>query len=75
MTPDHYFPGPARLLQNKLGLRDVPCFDISPAVLGLPLWLQLADAQIRAGMAKTVLLVGAEVHVGFMPWTGRTGST
>ena len=31
--------------------------------------LQLADAHIRAGLAKTVLLVGAEVHTGFMPWT------
>jgi 3-oxoacyl-[acyl-carrier-protein] synthase-3 len=28
MTPDHYFPGCGTLLQHKLGLRTVPCFDI-----------------------------------------------
>jgi len=30
--------------------------------------LQIADAHIRCGFARTVLLVGAEVHSGFMPW-------
>ena len=69
MTPDHYFPGCGTLLQHKLGLRDVPCFDIRQQCSGFLYGLEMADAQIRAGMAKTVLLVGAEVHVGFMPWT------
>src|SRR5262249_43864965 len=31
--------------------------------------LQVCDALIRSGQARTVLLVGAEVHSGFMPWT------
>ncbi len=69
MTPDHYFPGCGTLLQTKLGLRTVPCFDIRQQCTGFLYGLQLADAQIRAGMAETVLLVGAEVHIGFMPWT------
>ncbi len=69
MSPDHYFPGCGTLLQQKLGLRSVPCFDIRQQCSGFLYGLQLADAQIRAGMAETVLLVGAEVHVGFMPWT------
>jgi len=71
MTPDHYFPGCGTLLQHKLGLRPVPCFDIRQQCSGFLYGLQLADAQIRAGMAKTVLLVGAEVHIGFMPWTAE----
>ncbi len=69
MTPDHYFPGAAPLLQKKLGLRTVPCFDIRQQCVGFLYGLQLVDAQIRAGFAKTVLLVGAEIHSGFMPWT------
>ncbi len=69
MTPDHYFPGCGTLLQHKLGLRDIACFDIRQQCSGFLYGLELADAQIRAGLAKTVLLVGAEVHVGFMPWT------
>jgi 3-oxoacyl-[acyl-carrier-protein] synthase-3 len=69
MTPDHYFPGCGTLLQHKLGLREVPCFDIRLQCSGFLYGLQLADVHIRAGLAKTVLLVGAEVHIGFMPWT------
>jgi 3-oxoacyl-[acyl-carrier-protein] synthase-3 len=69
MTPDHYFPGCGGLLQTRLGMRPVPCFDIRQQCTGFVYGLQLADAQIRAGNARNVLLVGAEVHTGFMPWT------
>jgi 3-oxoacyl-[acyl-carrier-protein] synthase-3 len=69
MTPDHFFPGCGGILQAKLGLKDVPCFDIRQQCAGFLYGMQLADVQIRAGMAKTVLLVGAETHTGFMPWT------
>jgi 3-oxoacyl-[acyl-carrier-protein] synthase-3 len=69
MTPDHYFPGSGALLQKKIGMKATPCFDIRQQCVGFPYGLQLADAQIRAGFAKTVLLVGAEVHSGFMPYS------
>ncbi len=68
MTPDHYFPGNGGLLQARLGIRTVPCFDIRQQCSGFLYGLQLVDAHVRAGMAKTALLVGAEVHTGFMPW-------
>jgi 3-oxoacyl-[acyl-carrier-protein] synthase-3 len=69
MTPDHFFPGAAPLLQAKLGLRKVPCFDIRQQCVGFLYGLQLVDAHIRSGLARTVLLVGAEIHSGFMPYT------
>jgi len=69
MTPDYYFPGCGGVLQSKLGVKDIPCFDIRQQCAGFLYGMQLADAQIRAGAAKTVLLVGAETHTGFMPWT------
>jgi 3-oxoacyl-[acyl-carrier-protein] synthase-3 len=69
MTPDHYFPGCGGLLQSKLGIKSIPCFDIRQQCAGFLYGMQLADAYIRSGMAKTVLLVGAETHTGFMPWT------
>jgi 3-oxoacyl-[acyl-carrier-protein] synthase-3 len=71
MTPDHFFPGCGGLLQSKLGLREIPCFDIRQQCVGFLYGLQLVDAHIRAGLAKTVLLVGAEIHTGFMPWTNQ----
>ncbi|GAC1338912.1 MAG: ketoacyl-ACP synthase III [Myxococcales bacterium] len=69
MTPDHYFPGCGGLLQNKLGLPRVPALDIRQQCTGFIYGLQVGDALLRAGQAKTLLLVGAEVHSGFMPWT------
>lgn len=69
MTPDYYFPGAGSPLQAKLGLGSIPCFDIRQQCVGFLYGLQLADAHIRAGMAKTVLLVGAEVHTGFLPFS------
>jgi 3-oxoacyl-[acyl-carrier-protein] synthase-3 len=69
MTPDHYFPGCGGLLQSKLGMKSMPCFDIRQQCAGFLYGMQLADAHIRSGLAKAVLLVGAETHTGFMPWT------
>jgi 3-oxoacyl-[acyl-carrier-protein] synthase-3 len=69
MTPDHYFPGCGSLLQAKLGLKSVPCFDIRQQCSGFLYGLLLVDAHVRSGLAKTALLVGAEVHSGFMPWS------
>jgi 3-oxoacyl-[acyl-carrier-protein] synthase III len=68
MTPDHYMPGNGCLLQNALGLRQVPCFDLRQQCSGFVYGLQLADAHIRAGLARNVLLVGAEVHSAFFPF-------
>lgn len=70
MTPDHYFPGCGGLLSSRLGLPgQVPALDIRQQCTGFIYGLQVADALLRAGSARTVLLVGAEVHTGFMPWT------
>jgi 3-oxoacyl-[acyl-carrier-protein] synthase-3 len=69
MTPDHYFPGAGSLLQAKLGLPNVPCFDIRQQCVGFLYGLQLARAHVAAGLARTVLLVGAEIHSGFMPYS------
>ena len=68
MTPDYYFPGSAPILQRKLGLKQVPALDIRQQCNGFLHGMQLADALIRSGQARNVLLVGAEVHAGFFPW-------
>lgn len=68
MTPDHYMPGNGCLLQTALGLRSIPCFDIRQQCSGFVYGLQLADAHVRAGLARNILLVGAEVHSAFMPF-------
>jgi 3-oxoacyl-[acyl-carrier-protein] synthase-3 len=69
MTPDHFFPGCGSILQHKLGIGDVPALDIRQQCTGFIYGLQICDALLRSGQAKTILLVAAEVHTGFMPWT------
>lgn len=68
MTPDHVLPGNGPLLQVALGLRDIPTFDIRQQCSGFLYGLELADLFIQSGRYRRVLLVGAEVHTGFMPW-------
>jgi 3-oxoacyl-[acyl-carrier-protein] synthase III len=68
MTPDYYFPGSGAVLGGKLGLTRVPCLDIRQQCAGFVYGLQVTDALIRSGQYRNVLLVGAEVHCGFMPW-------
>jgi 3-oxoacyl-[acyl-carrier-protein] synthase-3 len=68
MTPDYFFPGSAPFLQRKVGLAHVPCLDIRQQCAGFLYALQLADAVIRSGQHRQVLVVGAEVHTSFMEW-------
>jgi 3-oxoacyl-[acyl-carrier-protein] synthase-3 len=68
MTPDHYMPGNGGLLARRLGLKTTHALDIRMQCAGFLSGLQTADAFIRSGMYDRILLVGAEVHSGFMPW-------
>ncbi|HEY4565340.1 MAG TPA: 3-oxoacyl-[acyl-carrier-protein] synthase III C-terminal domain-containing protein, partial [Thermoanaerobaculia bacterium] len=72
MTPDHYFPGTGTLIQQKLGLRPLPALDIRQQCAGFAYGLQVVDALIRGGAARTVLLVGTDVHTSLMPFSDRT---
>ena len=69
MTPDMYLPGSAPFLQRKLGMPMVPCLDIRQQCAGFLYGLQLADALIRSEQYRNVLVIGAEVHACFMPWS------
>ena len=68
MTPDHYFPGSGGLLAARLGMKSTHALDIRMQCAGFLSGLQTADAFIRSGTYDRVLLVGAEVHSGLMPW-------
>jgi 3-oxoacyl-[acyl-carrier-protein] synthase-3 len=68
MTPDFYFPGSGAVFQRKFGLPAVPCLDIRQQCAGFLYGMQIADALIRSSRCRNVLLIGAEVHGGFMPW-------
>src|ERR1700722_3056133 len=62
LSPDHNFPGSGCFLGDKLGLPGVPALDVRNQCSGVLYGLSIADAWVRAGVYKNVLLVGAEVH-------------
>ena len=72
MTPDYFFPGSAPFLQRKLGMAHVPCLDIRQQCAGFIYGLQLADAMIRSGQHRRLLVVGAEVHSCLQPWDAQS---
>ncbi|MEM6955197.1 MAG: beta-ketoacyl-ACP synthase III [Myxococcota bacterium] len=68
MTPEYVFPGSGGLLGAKLGIPRVPALDIRQQCAAMPYALQVANGLVVSGAAKTVLIVGADAHAGFMPW-------
>jgi 3-oxoacyl-[acyl-carrier-protein] synthase III len=62
LSPDLFFPGNGALLQHAMGLGKVGALDVRNQCSGFVHALAVADGWIRMGMAKRVLVVGAEVH-------------
>ena len=69
MTPDHYFPGNGGLLAKKLGLDQTHALDVRMQCAGFLSALHVADAFIRSGTYRRILVVGAECHASLYPWT------
>lgn len=73
-TPDHLFPSTACLIQNAIGARHAAAFDLSAACSGFIYGLATADAFIRAGIYRTVLVCGAETLTKILDWTDRSSA-
>jgi 3-oxoacyl-[acyl-carrier-protein] synthase III len=71
LSPDYFFPGGGVYLQRKLGIPGVPAMDIRNQCTGFLYGLSVADAWIRTGQYRRILLVGAEVHSTGMDFTAN----
>jgi 3-oxoacyl-[acyl-carrier-protein] synthase-3 len=74
LSPDIHFPGTAVFLQTKLGIDGVDgcaCYDIRQQCSGFVYGLQMADAFVRGGIYKRVLLVGSELHSNALDFSTR----
>src|SRR5256884_353947 len=74
-THDHFEPGNGVFLQRELGLSDIPAVDVRNQCSGFIYGLSIADAWIRTGQYKRILLVGAEVHSRGLDKTSRGRDT
>jgi len=70
-SPEMIWPATACLIQAKLGLKEVPAFDLQAACTGFSYALTVVDALITAKFYKRVLLVCAEAMSRFVNWQDR----
>lgn len=71
-TPDKIFPSTACLLQQRLDIHGCPAFDVQAVCTGFVYAISVADQFIKTGMAKRVLVVGAETLSRITNWSDRT---
>lgn len=71
-SPDYAFPNTAALVQRNIGADNAACFDISVACSGFIYAYSIANAYIKSGMYKNILLIGAEVMSKHVDWNDRS---
>lgn len=71
ITPDMPFPNTACLVQQKIGARRVPAFDIEAACSGFLYALEVGQSFITGRTFETVLVIGAEKLSSITNWQDR----
>lgn len=71
-TPDNTFPATAVTVQAELGIQHGMAFDVHAVCSGFVYALSTADAYLRSGMSKRVLVIGAETFSRILDWNDRT---
>ncbi len=71
-TADQIFPSTACLLQERLGIRGCPAFDVQAVCAGFMFALDVANRFIRTQGAHCALVVGAETFSRIIDWSDRS---
>jgi len=71
VTPDMVFPPTAGLIQEKIGAKNAWGFDLEGACSGFIFALQNARAQVEAGHARRVLVIGTEIMSAIADYEDR----
>lgn len=71
-TPDMAFPSVACLVQQKLGMKNVPGFDIEAGCSGFVYGLSIASQFIASGAVDTILVLGGDTLSRIQNWTDRS---
>lgn len=72
VTYFHQTPSAAAIIADRIGSNPAAAFDISAACAGYCYAIGQGDALVRAGLAKNVLVIGAEKMSDFVDPTDRT---
>jgi 3-oxoacyl-[acyl-carrier-protein] synthase-3 len=71
LTPDYWMPSTAALVKEAIGNTRAAAFDVMAACSGFVYAFSTAQAYIAAGLAKHVLVIGAELLTRFLDYTDR----
>jgi 3-oxoacyl-[acyl-carrier-protein] synthase-3 len=71
ISADHPMPACAAYLQRKLGVSQIPSFDVSAACAGFLYGLSIGDQFVRTGALQRVLVVGVELLSRILNWKDR----
>ncbi|OGL61956.1 MAG: 3-oxoacyl-ACP synthase [Candidatus Tectomicrobia bacterium RIFCSPLOWO2_12_FULL_69_37] len=71
LTPDTMCPAAACWLQAGIGANKAAAFDLNAACSGFIYGLQAADAYVRSGLMRNVLLVSVDVMTRVIDWSDR----
>jgi len=72
ITPDMPFPSTACFVQTKLGLKNIPAFDITAACSGFLYALDVAAGMLSGSRYRNILVIGAEKLSSITNWEDRT---
>lgn len=70
-TPNNTFPATAVDIQRRLGMRHGFAFDMQAVCSGFVYAVTTADAYIRSGLAKRILVIGSETFSRILDWNDR----
>jgi 3-oxoacyl-[acyl-carrier-protein] synthase-3 len=70
-TPDYLVTSTAGIIQSKLGIENIPCFDVQAACSGFLYALSTAKAFVLSGLYKNVLVVATEKMSSFTDYEDR----
>jgi 3-oxoacyl-[acyl-carrier-protein] synthase-3 len=71
-TPNNTFPATAVEIQERLGMRHGFAFDMQAVCSGFVYAVTVADAHLRTGLARRVLVIGSETFSRILDWSDRT---
>jgi 3-oxoacyl-[acyl-carrier-protein] synthase-3 len=71
LTPDYWMPSTAALVKEAIGNTRAAAMDVAAACSGFVYAFASAQAWIAGGLAKHVLVIGAELLTRFLDYTDR----
>ncbi|MDO9576336.1 MAG: beta-ketoacyl-ACP synthase III [Candidatus Cloacimonadales bacterium] len=69
--PDYHFPSTSCITQNKLGLTNAVCFDLSAACSGSIYSLFVAESMLKNSNYNTAMIIGSEIFSRTVDWEDR----